>query len=233
MESLKDLENFPIPPTGVFSKLNPSFLKVLNQQQKIYYLERGEVLYSEGTQLDGLYFVHSGLIKHFKTSPEGQQYIFTLSRENNFLELEAFLGNKSTFTTAKVLRSSILHFWSSPTFSEIVRKDPNFSQALLKNLSLKIRRSNIERGELAMGDVRERLAHLLTFLAQEYGEQDQATIRINLDISISEMAEMIGTVPETASRHLKEFRQESLIKNRRSNIQILDLKSLQAVNRLS
>lgn len=232
MRPLHNSSKYLFRKTGVFSAMNTSFLKRLNAQKKTYEFKRGEIIYHEDSTVTGLYFLHSGLVKHYKISPDGQQYIFRLSGKGEFLEMEALLAEKDYLTAAKTLRAGVLHFIPKLVIQDILKKDSIFCQEIMKMMANRVRRSNIERVELAMGNVRERLAHLLTFLAKEYGEPEDQGIKINLNVNISEMAEMIGTVPETASRHLKEFRAESLIVNRRNNIRILDLPSLQNVARL-
>lgn len=225
-------QNYPVQRVGIFSELDLNLLEILNNEKKTYEFDRGEILYHEDSAVTGLYFLQQGLVKHYKTSMEGKEYIFRLANQGDFLEFESLLNEENFFTTAKTLHSGIVHFIPSTVIKEVLQKDPLFSQEVLKRMADRIRRSNIERIELAMGDVRERLAHLLAFLAQEHGKKEETGIKINLNVTISEIAEMIGTAPETASRHLKDFREEALIANHRNNIRVIDLNSLQSLGRL-
>ena len=58
------------------------------------------------------------------------------------------------------------------------------------------------------------MASTLLDLARRYGVQTKAGVRIDLTLSREDLAEMIGTTPETAIRQLSEFRTEGIVATR-------------------
>jgi CRP/FNR family transcriptional regulator len=94
---------------------------------------------------------------------------------------------------------------------------------MLAVLSQRLRRFTTLVEDLSLKEVPGRLAaHLLYLSEREKGSSDLA-----LDISKTQLASLLGTIPETLSRILARMTREKLIKSTGRRYQILDRKGLE------
>ncbi len=78
--------------------------------------------------------------------------------------------------------------------------------------------------DLSLKEVPGRLAAYLIYLS----EQQKSTDDLTLDISKSQLASLLGTIPETLSRILARMTREAIIESDgQRHIRILDLKLLE------
>jgi CRP-like cAMP-binding protein len=96
-------------------------------------------------------------------------------------------------------------------FLSLIRKRPELSFRLTKLIGLRLRRIESRVEDLVFRDVPSRLAHLLIQLSEEYGKTTPEGIFLDIKITHQEMANLIGSIRETVSAALGEFKKEGLI----------------------
>ena len=108
-----------------------------------------------------------------------------------------------------------------------MERDGALTCAVLDSMSLKIRRlyrqlkntTNALSGE-------KRLAAKLYKLAKDYGVATEQGIRIEMNLSITYLAEMVGSKRETVSRQMKKLTELDLIRMEKNRILVPDLKKI-------
>jgi CRP/FNR family transcriptional regulator len=95
---------------------------------------------------------------------------------------------------------------------EIMMKNPEIGIKVLETVGERLSKVESLVQNLATNDVDSRMAYLLTDLMENYGENIEKNISIELPLSREEMANFIGVTRETISRKLKKFEDEKLIK---------------------
>jgi CRP-like cAMP-binding protein len=73
---------------------------------------------------------------------------------------------------------------------------------------------------------RDRLTHLILELAEQYGEPDSEGIRLRIQLSHQDLANVIGSTRETVTVALGEMQSEGLLKIGRRRMTIIDLDRL-------
>lgn len=91
---------------------------------------------------------------------------------------------------------------------------------LLQELSGRLRRAQQNVRDLALKDSSAKVASLLIFLAEKYGDVRRDKIILDISLTQKEMANMIGSSRETVSRVLGRFENDGLIKTSRKKITI-------------
>lgn len=218
---------------SVFCHLRDDLVEVLNQSKKTFFYKKKQVVYHEGTEAIGAYCVFSGRVKVYKSGTEGRQHILEIAGPHDMIGLDAAFYGRHYPSTAEVIEPGVLCFISKSTIHHLIEKDPTLTEDIIMSLAKELRASNEERVELAQGRVRERLARLLLQLSHHYGTVDKTGTRITLKLSREEIAEMIGSAPETTVRFLKEFREGNLLAIHGKEIIILDKNGLEATASLS
>jgi len=185
--------------------------------------KRGDTIFFEGDEAIGLYIVLSGRVKVFKLSAEGKEQILHIfGRGEPIGEVAVFAGKKFPAHVAALEETRVL-FFPRAAFVDLIRNDPSLALNMLAVLSHRLRRFTTLVEDLSLKEVPGRLAAYLLYLSErEKGSSDLA-----LDISKTQLASLLGTIPETLSRILTRMTREKLIKSSGRRYQILDRKGLE------
>ena len=185
--------------------------------------KRGDTIFFEGDEAIGLYVVLSGRVKVFKLSAEGKEQILHIFGPGEPIgEVAVFAGKRFPAHAAALEETRVL-FFPRAAFVDLIRNDPSLALNMLAVLSQRLRRFTTLVEDLSLKEVPGRLAaHLLYLSEREKGSSDLA-----LDISKTQLASLLGTIPETLSRILARMTREKLIKSTGRRYQILDRKGLE------
>ena len=77
---------------------------------------------------------------------------------------------------------------------------------------------------MAYNSVRKRVAEALIFLKDKFEEEGEGNF--NMSISREDLANIVGTSPESVIRTLSDFKDEGLIEIKASNITLVDVPKL-------
>ncbi len=177
---------------------------------------KGEIILSEGQQSDYLYFVISGLVKVFKTSPSGKEQILHIAPPGDSLnDVSTFDGKPCA---ANMLAMTPVHLCAirKDDLKIILHNPPAVYVNVVKSLAGRVRRDSKLAEELSTTQASARLARLL--LGRYAGEE--ATI--GLLLTQQDMANMIGTSREVVNRALKVMEEKGAIFLSRHRVIVVD-----------
>lgn len=220
-KKLKDLE--------IFSEAARSTLELADKHKRVYQFKRGHLIYYENTPSSGLFCVVEGLAKQCKSSEDGKQYITRLARAGESLGLETIFQEVFFDTSAEMISPGEVWFFPKSILRQCLQTDQQLCMTMLKLLADQVVQGNEERLELAHGCIRERMATLLDSLAKRHGVYVNGHSTIDLNLTREEIAEMTGTVTETAVRLLSDFKEEKIVATEGRKIIILDPQKLSAM----
>ena len=184
---------------------------------------RGQVIFSEGDPGSGFYVVAEGLVKIYKLSPDGKEQILHIFGPGEpFAEVAVFSGI-SFPAHAMALEKSRLLFIPRIAFVELLKENPLLGMNLLAALSLRLKKFAHMIEDLSLKEVPSRLAAHILFLS---GEQD-GTEKVQLSISRTQLASLLGTIPETLSRIFSRMVKQGYIETSGSEIAICDRQALE------
>jgi len=187
--------------------------------------QRGGLIFSEGDAGTGFYVIIVGRVKIFKLSFDGkEQILHILGPGEPFAEVAVFTG--STYpANAVALEKSRLFFFPRKAFAELIANQPALAMKMLATLSLRLKQFAHMIEALSLKEVPGRLAaYILVDSKQNSTEQT-----IKLTVSKTQLASLLGTIPETLSRILAKMNRQGLIDIEGSTITILDRDGLTAL----
>lgn len=184
---------------------------------------RGENIFFEGDKGNGFYVVIEGRVKIFKLSPEGKEQILHFFGPGEpFGEVPVFTGRHFP-AYAQALEESRLFFFPRDSFIDLIKRNPSLALNMLGILSMRLRRFTHLIEDLSLKQVPGRLAAYLIYLS----EKKEDTRHIELNITKTQLASLLGTIPETLSRILGKMVKQGLIESEGSRIKILDHQGLE------
>lgn len=190
------------------------------------YFEKGRIIFSEGDAGDGFYTVVSGRVKIYKATPEGKEQILHIFGPGEpFGEVPVFTGRPFPATALAIAATSLL-FFPKTAFVELIHHNPSLAMSMLGVLSLRLREFTVQIENLSLKEVPGRLASYLLYLSEEQANPHAVT----LTISKSQLASLLGTIPETLSRILTKMTAAQLIGVHGADIRLLDRNGLEELS---
>ncbi len=184
---------------------------------------RGELIFSEGDPAEGFHLVRKGRVKVFQLSAEGkEQILHVLWPGEPFGEVAVFAGMNYPAYSEAMERTETL-FFRRDAFLNLIGSDPIIASNMLAVLSLRLRQFARMIENLSLKEVPARLAAYLLSVKPE----DRS--KVHLSISKSQLANLLGTVPETLSRVLSRFQSQGMIRVKGREIEILDQEALEEI----
>ncbi len=165
----------------------------------------GQMVFHEGNPAFGLYVVYEGKVKLFKRASNGRRQILQIVGPAGLLGEEALRENSTYLSSAQALTETKLFFIARSDMSDLLR-NASVMRRLLRYLLQRLHRTEELLLATRHGSAEERLARLLLSLAQEYGRPFNGQILIELELTQTELAEMLGLTREAINKHLNTFR---------------------------
>jgi CRP/FNR family transcriptional regulator, dissimilatory nitrate respiration regulator len=186
---------------------------------------RNEIIFSEGDSANGFYVTADGLVKIYKLSSEGKEQILHIFGPGEpFGEVPVFSGQ--TFPAyAEALTSIRALFFPRQAFVKLVSDNPSLALNLLAVLSMRLRRFTVQIENLSLKEVPGRLAAYFLMISVEQNTPGF----VMLNITKSQLASFLGTIPETLSRMLNRMAAMELIRVEGRKISLMDIEGLKVL----
>lgn len=205
---------------SLFEALNMDELQEIDRMTPMTKIKKGELIQSPTTFREGLYLLKQGKLKLYKINSEGKQFtVSILGSGNVFGEIDSFsLGTKDTYI--ETLDDTLLCTLGKEQFEQFLIERPQLTVRIMKELSKLLKERDAMLTQLALGNVRDRILHLLKTLADKFGILEDGFHNIDMPLSHQEIANMIGSTRETVSMILNELSKDKVIKTGRMSIHI-------------
>lgn len=213
---------------SLFRHLTTEEFDKINFEKDFRQFIRGEVLYQEGSRISGFYCVNSGIIKIYKTGFDGKEQIIRFAKKGDIIAYRSVLSNELACTSAEVIEDCKVCFIPSDILISFIKTNPGYSLELLRLTCHELGEANSFITDIAQKNVRERLAEVLIFLANDFGLDGQ--LFLNISLTREELANIVGTATESVIRLLSEFKTDKLIELNGRKIKILNRKGLEKIS---
>lgn len=196
--------------------MNPN-LGSWNAPYEILNLKENEFVFREGEAPRGLYFIKSGCVKIVVNRPftrgrmTSPEYINKVVGAGEFFGFKALIKGSNYSYFAKTLKPTEVHIFARENITSVM----NGPNSLMKMLLLQAVR-DLESLETVsqlhyLASVQERIAYQLVVLSDKFGVPSAEGTHLNLRLTRNELAQLAGTINESLSRHLTEFKNEGII----------------------
>lgn len=210
----------------LFRDANARAVDRLVSMSGLRHLQRGEILFTQGDEGDGLYAVHSGLVRIWLGSSSGKELTLGLMEPGDVIGEIALLDGLPRTANAVAAEDTILLAIRRETFLALIREEPQLGVHVIELLCERLRRNTDMLGEFAFRDVRSRLANKLVELATGHGHSTPQGTEIRLRLSQSELASMLGATREAVNKQLAAWAHQEIVAVERGRIVLCDLGKL-------
>jgi CRP-like cAMP-binding protein len=190
-------------------------------------IKRGEIIFSEGDKINGVYCVKDGICKLSKLSENGKDQIVKLNFKGDIMGQRSIIGEESSNLTATALNDMEVCFIPKSEILEDLERNPNFSLDILKQMAHDLKDSDNTIVNMAQKSVKRRLADTLLYMHSNFGVDKD--FYLNVVLSREDYANIVGTATESAIRILSQFKNEGLISTSGKQIKINNIEELNRV----
>ncbi|MBN2438192.1 MAG: Crp/Fnr family transcriptional regulator [Deltaproteobacteria bacterium] len=186
------------------------------------HFNKGEIIFFDGDEGVGFYLVVEGSVNVYKLSPEGKEQILHIVKEGETIGAVPVFSGKSFPANARAISKSHLLFFPREKFMHLLINKPSLTMNILALLSMRLREFTIQVENLSLKEIPGRLAAYLLYLSQEQGGKDL----IKLNLSKVQLANLLGTGPESLSRALGNMKSRKLVEEEGANIRLINSDAL-------
>jgi len=199
------------------------FEKILEGLGGFQSYAKDEFLFLEQDKAEGFFIIRSGQVRVFKMGEQGREIeVVRLGPGDVFGEAVAFVrGNFPAY--AQAVEDTNVLFVSMEAIYQKIKEDPRLAVFFLELMARKCITLSQRIETLSLRTVRQRLAQYL--LSRCGGEKTRV---VRLESKKTELAKILGTIPETLSRTLKQFQEEGTIRVEDKDIAVLDCMKLKS-----
>lgn len=181
-----------------------------------------EVLFHECTPALAVHCVRSGSIKLFRRLRNGEEIVVGIRRAGDLVGVRGILVGASYANTAATLEPTVTCSIPAEAFLVLLRENPMLGLRILTRIARESRAVEEQLVERNHIHVAKRTARFLAELFRDPGPGSAGAASMTRE----EMAQLIGTTPETLSRTLHAFADEGIVALDRRTIRILDRQAL-------
>jgi CRP/FNR family transcriptional regulator len=205
-----------------FAGLDGDVLDAVGRRTVLRMYEKGAFVYVEGESVPGLFVVVSGTVRLFRTSEDGrEQDLFHSSAGESLNDASAFDG-KPTIATAQATEPTLVVLISADALTGLMRDYHQIAAAVVRVMAGRLRDLARLAGDLSLRRVVSRTAGVLLRLAGARAVADLPTR--------NELAAMVGTVREVATRTLRQLEEAGAIRLEHRAATILDRGQLERLS---
>lgn len=172
-------------------------------------VKKGDVIFEEGENVNGVFCVKDGVCKMTKLSQNGKDQIVKLVKKGELLGQRSMISDEPANLSAVALEDMQVCFIPKSEIMGFFNQNNAFSMNVMKTICGDLKEADDILVGLAQKTVKERLAHTLVYLEETFGIHPDKSLKLQL--SREEIAGMIGTATESCIRLLSELKKENAI----------------------
>jgi CRP/FNR family transcriptional regulator len=203
------------------------WLPAIDANRKVFHLKKGELLFKEGDEVKGMFFIHSGLIKVHKRWDEEKEMILRFANKGAIVGHRG-LGSDTVYpVSGTALASTEVCFIDIDFFTATLKVNPGYMYKLLMFFASELKESEKRMRNLAHMSTKGRIAYALITLQEKFGKDENGYL--NIVLSRQDLASYTGTTYETLFKMMNEFSAENILRFSEKKIEIMNAKKLALV----
>ena len=207
---------------SIFSDLKDTEIISIAKKMSHSSYSKGELIVMEETEGKHCFFITQGSVKITRSSKEGREVILAIITTGDFFGEMSLLDGETRSANVMTLEETQVLVLNRDDFMATLEQYPRVSIQLLKELTIRLRKSDIQIASLTLSDAEKRVGLCILRLADEQGTIKQGHVKIRKFPYQHDIANMAGTSRETVSRALVLLEQSGLIQREGRKLTIID-----------
>lgn len=213
----------------LFSGLTPDQMRTIAATIKQKSFKKGEILFFDGKPCDQIVIVRSGRVKILRTASTGREQILEVLNSGDTCACHSGASPWCCSSSSQALTDCEVWILSREKYGSILKTNLQMTSSLNEILAGRLQKLSGLIEKVSLDDPRRRIAKFI-FDLSSIDENSQFDSPVNeLPFTHEEVANRLGLVRETVTRHLSHLKRAQLIDLKPRKIIILDRKGLAAL----
>lgn len=201
------------------------WIPAIELYKKTMQFKRGEIIFREGDNAEGVYFINSGVVKVFKTWEDEKQLIIRFAKQGDLIG-HRNPGTKNTYAVSVTALDTVhVCFVEMSFFMKTLKVNPEITFKMMALYGQELEQAERRMRDLAHMDVRGRIADTLLMLKNKFDVDVNGYI--NIELTRQDIASFAGTIYETFFKIVNEFVKARVIRFSGKKIKILKVVKLE------
>nr|WP_294943372.1 Crp/Fnr family transcriptional regulator [uncultured Mucilaginibacter sp.] len=204
------------------------WLPAVAANKKNFVAKKGQVIFSEGDPVTGIYFVYEGNVKVHKKWGADKELIIRFANKGAIFGHRVLGKQASNYPiSATALVESLICYVDMEFFDATLKVNPSFTYDLMLFFAEELKEAERKMRNLAHMSVKGRVAQALVSLQEQFGINNEG--HIDIELTRQDLASYSGATYETVFRVVNEMIQETTIIANGKKIIITDADKLFAL----
>lgn len=204
--------------------LNEPEVALLNEQKVTLNFRQGDVIYHQGNPCTGIYSIESGTVGIRRTDDRGHAILLRLAHAGDTIGSSDYFGGVGYTASAETLADATICFIEGATVRALMETNGSLGLQFLVHVARHLNFAREYILQQAYLPVRTRLLHLLLELREHHAAlDDQGAITISAPLTRQDMADLLGTRPETIARTFQALERDGILSYMGRTVIIPDL----------
>lgn len=210
----------------IFSSISDKSISLINRNGKIKEYVSGSMIFLDKEYINLIYVMISGTVSLYKVNENGQKKVMFIL-DNGKIINEVIIKDIPESINCEVFEDAKILEIDKDTFIEIMESDFQLTKAVIDSLSNKVRRMYRQlKNTPSSIKIEKKLVAKIYKLGKDYGISCDNGIMIDMNISITYFADLLGSQRETVSRAMKTLQNKKLFYYKERKIFIPNLQKL-------
>lgn len=188
--------------------------------------KKGRNIFIEGETAEAVYVVKSGKVKIYKTAQDGKEHIIHIMGDGEVFAESCIFDVCPYPASADAVENTVVYVISNRELESILEKHPKIAVQLVKVMSKRLRMVAMQIENLSLKDAYQKTAALIVQLFKVNNKEMKNGSRIKLEVSRTDMANMVGLTRETLTRALFKLKSDGIIDVDGKDLIIIDKETL-------
>jgi len=218
-----DIQEF-LGKIEIFKNLPAESVQLIDKRIIKKGYKKGEQVISEYETAQGVFFVHSGIVKLTKQDEQGNEIITCIKKKGEiFAEASLFNSEGTCYpATATMIQEGEVYFLNTDSLEQELMVTPEMAVQMIRYMSEQLRDLTSILRDVALLDVYMKTIRTLERLAEKFGANHSNRMFIELPITVQEFSTLVGTSRESVSRVFSKLRKDGIIEIKGKTIVITD-----------
>jgi len=195
----------------LFAGLTSQDLELVSQRVRQRRYRQGDTIFRRDDPGVALYIILSGKIKIHNDTADGGEIIITLLSAGDFFGELACIDGDERSADATTLELTELLMLTREDMHDIIQRHPRLGLNLLVTVAGRLRRTTEALQALSTLDVNGRVAQQLLTLAEQHGTETDEGTRIDVRLTQSDLAALVGASRESVNKVLGYYRRRKWV----------------------
>lgn len=212
----------------IFCDLSDQEMQVIADNAPMRTYSAGELLFSPHNPVETLFILKRGRVRVFRVSEDGRALTTAIITPGTIFGEMVLLGQSMYDNFAEALDEAVVCVMSKADVHRFLLADQRIASRIAEILGTRLAEMERRLSDSVFKSVPQRIASTLCTLARESPRTGVLTRGQQITLTHEQLAALVGTSRETATKVLGEFAERGLLRLGRGRITVLDSAGINA-----